>query len=1280
MSISSKIQSENQVTAWTALIKEIVQVTLAYLKSYSFSNFASNRNQRIDNLLDANNLFRKSASSVGNNCLLDTIFQQIRRYLEEPCLEDFVGFVRGRTGQTEGQQLSINDEEQGVQLLSAVQAYLQRSGFLCHFDLTVLLADNEGGIGYVEMDPITSTLPSHGELVPIRMIVVNYNHYEPVFEKGKEGIDLEVSSSQYPLKQEIEAQKIVKAMENSPPRLTFLNPFPKEGSQGLKPLAENPLVQFTNLAFGLNGIKASDFFKKYPEWSEALNHGYTADPRDGKGYISNLQRFKKKLGIPESEEGVGEKKKHLIKIEEAVHEILKVISKKGSDLEKLQRYIHTIRDSAYELFIAPEKDILGYVGTPFNIFMLNEQKFRSELRKITGGDPSQEALSERILDSVRQGKISEEKEYLLKEFRKQEEAISRLAETAEHLFLEAVEKALREVKEYEERPEVRVCYEWFLSFPDLLVKYQMLRDGRCTSLADIPQGPVYSDKIDYPSYLPQLSDLIVACQRLQKGDFDISTFEEYRLSQAKYRHLQETLVPLSFFLEVIDRILLWPQSFEPSEGEWEFLRISIMRLMVIANKNLPGSICISYEYLSLSDDKVKSEAALLRKKETDSKRKRKACRYLYHSRIPWKALRAVGNLTHRSGGVPEKDANDNDLLLRTAIVDFVEDLPQVREALCALIEFELREFDSEPFIQPPKEFLTHYPGIKLLGNFEESRAHLKECLEKLGHWDNRILMADDFSSPKVQSAILRTIQLQGEVTKNIRDIGVLGIDPIWDLFEEIRDILSHSERVQTEKRLKELLEEPKNYPILTRVLEDFRTIREFLQERFRLLNKCNTWKERLGYLDSGAQLQTYLELPGLESFFIFLSNKISIETQANLQKILVSDQARGARFRISTIVKEFLGEKFDQSTYKSLVKLLPLTAGQKKEVESGIKLSISPKAAVNDSRDAKPSMLKASVSIANDLLKNRRGNYPRDELGLLLEALNEIKDSIGKEEFRDKVLKARSIFQKLNRIWKQRSLPRGKIDVMEENLANLTEDVEGYLNRKKERLFSILRKIPVNLSDSEVEKRGTSLINNMQLGRVSASDLGIFLHELGVQGEEKKAWEGANKCCLAKKKAPPLKEDEKNEDSELRQIQRLIEKIQNRIKRLDQLMIHQSLGEITKDPILLLACQYLISDFRSAASNLELSLESMKHTIAPGDFEFIQELQCNLLFCMENGNDILHAHDISEPGIMTPHGRKFYAQQNAASLIYNFSRGENRNVLIESLFSKLQRLRKIFSL
>lgn len=496
MSVTSKTHLDPQVNIWINLTNLLIHRTLRELEGFNFSNFCSNRDQRINEVLSANQLLRRTSTSVGNNCLLDTIFQQISTYISEPDFRDFVDFVRKKIGQTKSEQLSINDEKQSVQILSAVQAYLfEKAGLQCHFDLTVLLADNEGEIGYVDMQPMTSILQPYGEIIPIRMVVVNYNHYEPIFEKGKEG-----SVSQNSSKQELEDQRFLKAVEShSSPPLVFLDPLSSEGYQGLRPLEENPLIEFKRLGFGLFCIDLSNFRQKYLEWSEALDRGHVS-PRDGRGYLSNLKHFKDRLGLPEVEEGAGQNNEHLVKIEDAVHIILNELSKKQPDLQQLERCIHTIRDHAYELFIDPEKDVLAYIQAPFHIYINNQMKFREKLRKITGEDSSREALAERILDAVSHGKISEEKESLLKEHTSQKEIIFQLAEAAEHLFLEAIKTAQKEIHDYQERPEVRTCYEWFLGFPHLLTKYQMLRQGKYVSLADIPRGPFHSEKIYYPSY------------------------------------------------------------------------------------------------------------------------------------------------------------------------------------------------------------------------------------------------------------------------------------------------------------------------------------------------------------------------------------------------------------------------------------------------------------------------------------------------------------------------------------------------------------------------------------------------------------------------------------------------------------------------------------------------------------------------------------------------------------------------------------------------------------
>ena len=178
---------------------------------------------------------------------------------------------------------------------------------------------------------------------------------------------------------------------------------------------------------------------------------------------------------------------------------------------------------------------------------------------------------------------------------------------------------------------------------------------------------------------------------------------------------------------------------------------------------------------------------------------------------------------------------------------------------------------------------------------------------------------------------------------------------------------------------------------------------------------------------------------------------------------------------------------------------------------------------------------------------------------------------------------------------------------------------------------------------------------------------------LGIKGKANEVWIKTNECCLGMKKMTSADECERNETLELRWIHKLIKKTENQIRRVDKLMIHQNSGSIMEDPLLALACQYLLSDFRSAASNLEWSLESMKYTVDSHHFQFITDIQYDLRYFMKNGNDIVHAHDISELGTLTPDGKKFKIQQEIAMLIYDDSRRKS-----PSLNSRLHKLNELF--
>ena len=374
--------------------KLVVHETPTELGSFDVSNFPSNRDQYIDDMILAKQLFRRSSTPT-SNCLLDTIFPKISTSSTQPDL-------------------------------------LQR-----HFDLTVLVADNEGDIGEVDMQPITSKLQSDGEAIPIRMVVVNYNHYEPLFGKGKENFSLPEASAKSCLKQQQEDQRLQS----------------KEDCQWLRPLEKKPLKEVKDLGYRFS---TSDICEKYPEWYQVLSfHSVCLE-----GYLDNLERSRKRLAIPGAEEMVGQSGEKLIKIQAAVEAIVKQLSKKSPDLKQLQLSVDIIRVCAYELFVDPEKRVRFFIQTSVeeNIWMVESRnkKFR-ELKKITGGDSLRKYVSDRILEAMSSEKISEEKEKLLKEYPREKEMIISLAETAEQLFFKAIiESAWKEIQDYKKTPRGEV--------------------------------------------------------------------------------------------------------------------------------------------------------------------------------------------------------------------------------------------------------------------------------------------------------------------------------------------------------------------------------------------------------------------------------------------------------------------------------------------------------------------------------------------------------------------------------------------------------------------------------------------------------------------------------------------------------------------------------------------------------------------------------------------------------------------------------------------------------
>lgn len=145
------------------------------------------REYKINSLLQKNGLKRAAASGEGNNCLLDSFFQEIQANLPHELTvrlgskEDFIAYVRTQLDNTTG-MLSINDPKEGKAIIVAIASYLRdKTGKEVSFDFSILVADNYGEIGIISDMPIHQPSSENALRLPIRIIFVNYNHYEPLF-------------------------------------------------------------------------------------------------------------------------------------------------------------------------------------------------------------------------------------------------------------------------------------------------------------------------------------------------------------------------------------------------------------------------------------------------------------------------------------------------------------------------------------------------------------------------------------------------------------------------------------------------------------------------------------------------------------------------------------------------------------------------------------------------------------------------------------------------------------------------------------------------------------------------------------------------------------------------------------------------------------------------------------------------------------------------------------------------------------------------------------------
>lgn len=1158
--------------------------------------------------------------------------------------------------------------------------------------------------GYLQLlmettDRLSACLKKHESTQEFAEVRGDYLSLHAAYEKEK----AELSFKQPPsLQEDLPDSKapapLLPEQESKSPSAVDLENI-KGKKQPLKPLDKNPLKETHALGFALGICESDPYYKQYPEWCDSVQLTFPRI-REMPSYKQAIRECKRRMGIEEVEQGIdpGEQK-HLDKIVRVLTSLIETLSRPKIDHDVIPTAITLIYEEIYQLLICPVCEVCYYIKTPHHIFMHNQREFRQELGQCLPPGITEDLVSP-ILGSVEDlEKVSEKIE---RQYPGHKETIQTLIGKS-YLFLQrARQKAQEEIDHYHKNLEIKCCFDAiFKRCPYLADKYRILLQlGVYSSMQEIPRSP--SAKIIQASYFPQIIDLLKSCEAFNSSTAD-NRFENFKgqceqyLKQQKPReHFQSSIVPLIGFLQSLKNILMWPQEYELSPGEVHFIQANLLLFTLITDNSRTGTPTIPYKYLSISEEDKKNAEAILNKGESSLPKKREACRLLLHARIPWAALQALGCLLHKSGGVSEYEAAFNHQLVRDSLDDLIPNLPAAQQTIEELIEFELTECSPAPsIVRPAKLSEGCYVYIQLAGNISGIQRSITKTLQILGFWRNHPLMKTDFMTPKVRYAALRTVQILGELSKNLHDAGVLSADTCWDSLEELRDLLSHPERISLFKRLLQWVHQPEGRYV-SGFFEDFRTLAEYFDQRARVLKDADTWAKRKKVHES-RERPANLELTGIQDLYVFLAAKISREQQLALLETLKKPQAVQAREEIVKIKEEFSHGKFDLQTYQTKIAKLPLTKIQQKRLEEAIKVIMNPKAAENNHRLAKPGMLKKVVQIIEEFKKNKKLIDSRDlleDLKRLLTLKNYFNNPQDPETlaesqlvedptFSKRVTQALEILQKLKQDWTPKGLEPPQSIIIEENLRNLQETTQEFIERKKQDCQEIIETIPTHPGIS-VQGEGDKLIRSMQIKIMPLESLQLTIKSLGISGPDAKLWETANAGCAKKKEISGSNNKEESDKKTYaiakKKALQCIEAILNRIQKLDYLVSclsrDQEYKNFCQDPLLQLACQYLVSDFRSTSSSLELYLETLKYSIPPHRLFFSDIQQC-LLSYVQIGNKFLHLHEVSEPGTSTAWGHVLDTYFHALQLLRNFSLGKDHNIIEESFRFKLNKLKDV---
>jgi len=685
------------------------------------------------------------------------------------------------------------------------------------------------------------------------------------------------------------------------------------------------------MGFALGICQNHPYYIAHPAWCENVS----SDPHwtlDGKSFKKRMNATKLKMGL-DLEEGFDQSEKEaLAKIDQNIQDLLK-----NPHLIRVKK--EKISEAAYELLMLPINEVLHYLKMPMFIYCTHQSFFREELSKF--GAP----FTEEILRSMEDENTDAVKEQLIQREPAHQELIEALATRANDLWQSAKNQATQEITKYWETPSVQLCFEFvFEHYPESFLKFQAALEGRFFSLSEIPRDP--SPTIQPPSYLEKIHRLLHAFQT-QTEDALAKTLQEYLNAKQRADHFQNGVVPLIKISEIVRNAALWPQKYELSSPEIHYLCINFRALFCIGPITPGDQPWIPFKYISIpKEDQKKALAALKNPKSTHPDR-RKALRLLLHAAIPWKEMQTLANFLNPHGGLPQEAVKKNLHLVESALTDIVPEMRTVLKAIERLLDFEASEYappPDQPLSPPPALSGDCYAHLHLLASCADIQYTMNQTKEELSRWENIPLLSSDFRTPKVIFAILRTVQILGEVTKTFNRQGLLSSeDFIWQDLEALRDVLSHPERWATYKKLKDISVDPSQINC-SALISDFKALSAYYKEHAQLLAQSESWDQRKLILHPKP---AYLVTPGITSlcdcFSGIIPGRISKETRSKLQDTVFTDAAKNKRAVIGSVKAQFLAGTLERNSLEKAIADLPLNPTNKKKLrEAKIFLLASP--------------------------------------------------------------------------------------------------------------------------------------------------------------------------------------------------------------------------------------------------------------------------------------------------------------------------------------------------